>query len=239
MSRLKILDRIKKLLAMTTSSNANEAANAAAEAQRMMLDHKIQEADLDTGGEEDVVEPIAEFAVDQSKKKVTWKSYLLTGVARANGCDSYRCMTWKENKKGKKINQKSTLQVVGTERDVQAVAYIYKYLCNEIDRITREEAHGKGRGYANSFKLGCVKTINDAMRDQTAFIRATSETALTIIDKGAKDIADFMNDKKMKKARPAETSNMAAFLRGELAGNSVALPGKQRQLGAEPARLKP
>ena len=44
--RNKILDRVKKLLALSTSSNVNEAATAAAAAQKLMLEHRLTEADV-------------------------------------------------------------------------------------------------------------------------------------------------------------------------------------------------
>ena len=44
--RTKILDRVKKLLALSTSSNVNEAATAAAAAQKLMLENRLTEADV-------------------------------------------------------------------------------------------------------------------------------------------------------------------------------------------------
>ncbi|KKN57368.1 hypothetical protein LCGC14_0562740, partial [marine sediment metagenome] len=43
MGREKLIDKVKKLLALSTSANEHEAANAAATAQRIMFEHKIAE----------------------------------------------------------------------------------------------------------------------------------------------------------------------------------------------------
>lgn len=234
MSRPKILDKLKKLLALSKSPEAHEAANAAAAAQRIMLEHKIQEADLEIGGDDDLVEPIADFTVE--RRAVTWKTYLLTGVARANSCECYRAQT--VNRESRKLTGKKHLHVVGTNTDVQAVVYIYRYLCMEINRLTRENGYEKNGIHTNSFKLGVVQMINATLRKQREILRRSSETALTIIDKGAEQVSDYMKRLELTEA-PEPTGNALAFVKGQIAGTSVTLPGKeQRQLGAEPARLK-
>ncbi len=57
----------------------------------------------------------------------------------------------------------------------------------EIDRLTRSHATGKGRQWANSFRGGCVRAIHLAIKDERDALRdelrgVVSETALVIVD---------------------------------------------------------
>ena len=82
--RDKILDRVKKLLALSTSSNVNEAANAAAAAQRLMLEHRLTEADVSDTQEGQMFE-LSMGAVGFASR---WKFVLVTAVARAFFCEA-------------------------------------------------------------------------------------------------------------------------------------------------------
>ncbi|GCE83023.1 DUF2786 domain-containing protein [Komagataeibacter diospyri] len=46
MSQKAVMERLKKLIALSRSSNAHEAAAALARAQQLMREHKITEDDL-------------------------------------------------------------------------------------------------------------------------------------------------------------------------------------------------
>jgi hypothetical protein len=76
--RAKVLGKIKKLLALSTSSNVNEAATAAAAAQRLMLEHKLTEADVSDAQTGQMFE-LSMGAVGFASR---WKFVLVTAVAR-------------------------------------------------------------------------------------------------------------------------------------------------------------
>ena len=87
----KVLDKIKKLLALSDNNDSvEEAASAAAMAAALMEKHSIAQAELDGGGEEDVVE--STFGIPGShrsgelKQKSTWQGELASAVAPAFGC---------------------------------------------------------------------------------------------------------------------------------------------------------
>src|SRR6266849_6358620 len=93
MSIDKIIERIQKLNKLATSSNVNEAAAAAAMAQRLMTEHRISEAQLSAEHDE-ADAPITDMdvlAASGNKRPQTWLVWLATGAARANGC---RIVIW-------------------------------------------------------------------------------------------------------------------------------------------------
>lgn len=79
----RVMDRIKKLLALATSSNPNEAASAMAEAQRLMTEHDLSEAALEDGPPR-VVEHDVEAAGGGSRACV-WRASLASALGEVLG----------------------------------------------------------------------------------------------------------------------------------------------------------
>ena len=72
---LKILDKIRKLLALSKSPNENEAAVALAMAQELMLRYNIDNIDLEQESTEDIIEidfKISYQAEESSLRFVYW-----------------------------------------------------------------------------------------------------------------------------------------------------------------------
>ena len=78
----KILDKIKKCLALAQSSNANEAATALRQAQALMKQHGISETDLELS---DISQ--TNTHASNARKPGSWLVTLITVVAEAFGCD--------------------------------------------------------------------------------------------------------------------------------------------------------
>ena len=89
-----ILDKVRKCLRLSQSSNANEAALAAATAQRLIDDYELHTAvlalDADTLEPE---EPIYDFgdrgAPLDADRPARWAGSLAAAIARANACIVY------------------------------------------------------------------------------------------------------------------------------------------------------
>lgn len=91
MSHDAVIEKIKKLRALAQSTNAHEAANAAAAAERLLQEHRLSEAELEAndvetvGGAEEDAAP-----VDTLGEKITrWKDLLLAALCRGHGCSWY------------------------------------------------------------------------------------------------------------------------------------------------------
>lgn len=72
----KLVERIKKLLALSESSNENEAAIAAQKAQELLVLHNLELSDLSESDNE-----IKEVNIEESSKISNWKLSLADGVA--------------------------------------------------------------------------------------------------------------------------------------------------------------
>jgi hypothetical protein len=124
---IKILDRIKKLLALAQGKggSANEVAVAAAEASRLMQLHKLTEADIPTDGAEgsDMVDlPAGADFLD------SWRFVLVTCVARSFMCETI----------GLRSAGRRKVRVVGRREDVEVALEVYRHLAKEIERLTNE-----------------------------------------------------------------------------------------------------
>ncbi|MEK0195573.1 DUF2786 domain-containing protein, partial [Microcoleus anatoxicus] len=86
MADTNIVEKIKKLLALATSSNENESTAAAEKASLLLAQYNLSLADLGPNKQEE----ISESGVETTPRYVTWKMILLSGIAEANGCNAMR-----------------------------------------------------------------------------------------------------------------------------------------------------
>lgn len=152
-----LYEKIRKLQRLSKSSNANEAALAAAKAQEVLDRYQLtmelvnkaekKELSIDQIGEQDTL--------DASKRSTSWKDSLAITIAANNQC---RILF-------KKIRPYVHTIVIGTREDSYNVRFMYVYLSFIIETIAKEHS-GKGHVYINSFKIGCVEGIGEQMSKQ-------------------------------------------------------------------------
>jgi hypothetical protein len=238
--RESVIDRVKKLLALAgNNENVNEAAAAMARAQRLMLDHKLAAAEIES--DDEAAPAIGELIVDEPGGFVmTWKAALLVTLSKANFCELVESRVITPS--GKRAVR---FRIIGTETDTNVVAYCYRYLCAEIDRLCDAEATGRGFQFRNAFRRGAVAAI--AMRLAEERKRAVQEApdagrALVVLRKADEAVADFINRKftDLKNKKLAAVTDMHGYTSGVEAGKKIAIPGRQQQgaLGAEPRKLR-
>ncbi len=221
MDNAEALRKISKLLRLSQSSNANEAASAAAMAQDLMQRHGISQAAAQLDGTEARApeEPIMDFsqrdggslAVMAGSKLETWRGFLAQVIT-----SKYACRVVQHRRSGPDGEYK-TLEIIGRPSDVETVRYLYTWLANETDRLT--DVHGTGMGYTwrNNFRLGVVDAIRmklDEQEDRTrSAIRTEAETnggqtalvridqAIACYEKRASDVDEWVksNRKDLRK----------------------------------------
>ena len=207
-----IVDKIRKLLELSKSDNEHEAATAAARAADLMLEHQISEAEVQAAmpeAQRTVAAP-GRVVVDVVGSIIYWKSAVKCALADAFGGVSF--CTHSTTHPGQ---YDST--VIGPEPALAAIAYMYKYLTAEIDRLadaayadevrecrsSRVEAPS-ARGWKGAFRVGAAQVIGSRLREQH---RATvnrakvaslakpattnTTTALAIVDQQAKACVDL------------------------------------------------
>lgn len=213
----RVIEKIQKLLALAQSDNVNEAATAAAQAQRLMTKHQLEMADLEaaTPGATD---PIADEAIEQDKSFIPWKASLAAGVARANGCATYNQHLYDAKRQVAVVTR-----YVGPKSSLDTVAYMYRYLVREIDRLAAA-ARGPDvdRTWLRDFRLGAVAEVTTRLLKaaEAAKVGATG-SVLAVVDRKAEGVRTAMASLGLKKGAAPTMSDQDAFQAGRIAGASV------------------
>lgn len=153
MNHEQVIERVKKLLALSTSPNEHEAAQAAALASKLMAKYAIDEAVLREPTADDIVDE--ELMGPQSRAE-TWRGVLSNSLAI-----HHRCKTiWIPEQNGS--FKTFALRIVGKKSDIESVRYLWSYCCREIGRLC-ESRKGTGRTAMNSYRLGVVDGVVEQM----------------------------------------------------------------------------
>jgi hypothetical protein len=155
-----IIEKIKKLLALSNSCNEHEAALAASHVQRLLSEHNLAMADIDTLQKPEKADKV-ETAVAKTMPK--WLRHLCSGVS-----DAFDCQAVHHPGTG-------TMTFIGVGTDVQIAAYTFTYLDKTIRRLcsaymkrqvgTAISARHREL-FRHSYYLGAVSTINQQLTTQ-------------------------------------------------------------------------
>lgn len=160
MNHNEALEKAKKLLRLSQSSNPHEAALAASRAQEIIDRFKIEKFTLEFDEAAPAPdEPIHNFAgdpLDNSGKADTWKIRLAQMIAKQNQCKLY-------------LNRGICL--IGRPSDAAAVRYLFAWLSREIERLAQDHCAGYGRNYFNNFRIGAAETVATRLQEQAEATR--------------------------------------------------------------------
>lgn len=241
MSQEKILERVRKLLELAKSDNPHEVGNAAAQAQKLMTEHAIEEAMLGTVSAEEEIETDILNAVEGTQC-ATWRSYLSSTVCRVNNATSYI--------------HGSALYIIGRPSDAAKARYLFAHVQGEINRLCKLAAAERGepgRTWCNNFRLGATNAVrerlDEAHKAAIAGMRKAADagdtlgngTALVRVDnalaklQGVQEQARAkLKDMKLKRGpKPKFRADTTARAVGFKAGQRIDIaPGGKGALGA-------
>lgn len=168
-----ITNKIRKLLALASSPNLNEAALAAAEAQRLMLKYGIEQADFD--------DPTVDvLLVERPEAKSTWFRALAKPVTEACFCEAWF------------HSGTDRITVVGRKEDVVACSVLLEYLAHEILRLSEAgwivlRPKGSPVTWKNSFRIAAASTVGRRLKEDRSKAlleeQGRSSTALVRVEK--------------------------------------------------------
>lgn len=178
-----IVEKIQKLLKLGTSDNEHEAAQAVAQAQKLMEKHNISQAmltQLSSEEEEEETRSWEDPLYDSmGTSRSQWRGYLGQTIAKANNSD-----VWTSGGK---------IFIVGRGSDVQTVRYLFAYCEKEIDRLSKRYA-GNGKGWINNYKIGCVNAIRDKLKEA----KTSAREEMIAEDSNAKNAIVKLDDKSIQ-----------------------------------------
>jgi hypothetical protein len=232
----KIILKIQKLLQLAdTSKNSNleEAASAAAKAQKLMEKHRIKKAMLNQVGH------IAWRPLEDKGNPGDWKLYLVSHLAKNNGCYVVRSENYEEDNK---------INIVGEEQDHETVQQLYTYLVNELNKLCIAELiqfHSNfneypNKDYTKSWYLGAITTISSKIEHATLEAREqVLRSAWSIEQKDLINSALVVIDSKIERAKTWVQNNLDAEIKNEPLSKPDAKGYAAGQVAAEKINIDP
>lgn len=254
MTHEEALSKIQKLLRLAQSTNANEAASAAAAAQSLMDKFHIERctAEADTATVEEKDEDILDFSKTpegeldgEGKNRSTWRTSLAAVIAKHNAC---RVFLSQRIRDGKVI---STVEIVGRPSDVATSRYLFGWLKGEVERLALAAGRGMGKTWGLNFRLGCIDTLSKKMDEArkatmnearaavtgTALVRV--DAALARFENRAATVQAWMDTRLNLRKGPSVKvrTDYGARQAGRDAAQSITLGGARARLGAGAKQL--
>lgn len=144
-----LLDKVEKLLALSTSSNVHEAAQAAARAQALIEAHRLEAALADRRAAGAQVAALEVEVLEVARRPRAWRGVLAAGLARLHCC---LCFT-------AEVDREVELRLVGLAADRAAVRALFGWLAPRLEWLSATHGPGRDRDWHDAFRIGAVDTI--------------------------------------------------------------------------------
>ncbi|MEZ4410622.1 MAG: DUF2786 domain-containing protein [Polyangiales bacterium] len=218
----KALDRVRKLLALATSSNVHEAAAAAAQAQTLITRHRLQQwldAERDATVDADPIADASDAPLEVARKLRPWKVALASALAEVNGCVAYTLDRGAD----------AAIVLVGRARDRAAVEALWAWAVKRIEWLSATHGEGKSRAWHEAFRVGAsdvlARRLDEANRAER---EASTETALVIVDRASEAhraaLERFVSERLSLRSGRGMRVVASAYEKGRRAAEGMALP---------------
>lgn len=217
----RLIDRVRKLLALAESPNEHEAALAAERAQELMLKYGIELAQVAARKERKI-------GVDHEEvtgKVDPWRRELAQAVARSLGG---RTVWWNEYRKWT-----GGIEFWGQAGTVPSMIAMYEYLEGQLIAISAIEASkvthvtaARSMQWRRSFLAGAVSRINTRLikrRAEVAKASRDNSKALVLVRESVKEAIDNHYPEGLETTRGTRAVDAAAYESGREAGDNVDL----------------
>lgn len=163
MEQKEIIIKIQKLLALSKSSNQNEAQNAMLKAQKLLIKYKMLLQEVESFSKENV--KIEDFRTEQKFRGKSWKSNLAKVIA-----DNFRCFMY-FNTENYKVHR---VCFYGKEEDVIIANIVFEYTVKWINiegnklvkRMKQDKRRKNFDGIKNDYALGFIFGLEERFRSQ-------------------------------------------------------------------------
>jgi len=223
MNREKIIDRVRKLLAMANdTSSPNEAAIAAGRARKLIDQYQISEMDLTTVEDSDFGQASYGMGAKSTNKPL---GMLAVAVAELNDCNAI----WTTQDNGTKAVQFSGMLV-----DAVSATEMLKYLQQVMYKLAVKAAEGRSdrHAYRLGFAVGVQQQVREILKER-AEIKTDTGQALVVVKQQL--VEQHFGARKWKQRRNNYSGDAGAYHRGEAAGRKVSLNRQVR--GTQQGRL--
>jgi hypothetical protein len=238
----KIIEKIQKLLSMTTENGCTEAeaAEAASLVQRLLLQNGLDMSSIPSDKKEKNRVIGTCHDTEKAHRTKDWQELLANSVASAMCC---RLII-----RSYKSNDRHGWVFLGKENDSKAASILFSYLISQFYLIATEawlqayKNRGKivngvlqpnkiGRGFFPSYLMGMTVRVSERMEDH--FNKMVEELkAESYVLETYNEVDDFLKAMNLKNGKPIDKSigNRDAFLKGMKDAEKVRFE-EQNQIG--------
>ena len=156
-----VIEKIKKLLALSESSNEHESSTAMLQVQKLLVKHKLSMKEVEEYGEKEpinVVNDMSDICMTTGK----WKGILAMVI-----CENFGCYCYSQSK-----NRKTYVTFVGKDTDVTVCKIVLQYaidcIKSRVDSFKRQyKREGRStRGLEVTYALNFIKGLKQAFEEQ-------------------------------------------------------------------------
>jgi hypothetical protein len=214
-----ILEKAAKIKALADRAGTpEEAANAAAKLQAMMLRYNLTEQAVEENLNDNEDKYVKEgFELNENRNHKGWAASLYYQIAKANQCESLF------------YPGTARMSIVGRKHNIEMVNYLYGYLSQKIKSLAENAARGSsspGR-YRRAFCLGAVSTVGKRLRDEVNNVvkEEASYGALMVVEKQLVEKEFKKHFPRTRKGGSSSIGNGDAYAEGRAAGRNISLRG--------------
>lgn len=232
----KILERIRRLLAMAKdASSPNEAGIAARRAQKLMEEYNLEniESILSDLEDDDNVEEevVTKFKVAGNSKKVAkeipiWCNRLSVAVARLFDCEVKQASAYEKTG----VPGSVAIGFYGYKTDLAVCKWTFEYLLDQIRKFNRDarKRYGQGnRSLLSDYRLGLITGVLEVLgeareeKERTKQAVASTGTALVVMKHDA--IVKKFGNFRYHASRGVQDVDARAWGEGVVDGRSIRL----------------
>ena len=186
MSLQSVIEKVNKLLSLSKSSNANEAAVAAAMANKLIDQYRLSESDLSQDQDDPLVQD--DGFLYETGRIVRWKSTLAYVLSKHYGCALFNSLILVNGRKA------SRYKLIGRKSDIEITKYMFNWLLLECQRLVKQEAYGNGKIFAQSYCAGFVEGIKTQLKSSREEVsQQANQQAISRINSREKEATAFMH----------------------------------------------
>lgn len=233
-SRLKVLDRIRRLLAMgSDKSSQNEAAIALRRARSLMDEHQVTLLDIENINNDSLGEHVYE---SNSSRQKLWVNGLAMSVAEMNDCILRRAQRF-----SKKANIGYVFQ--GFKEDTKLCEFMLVYLVDTCLRLYKRDKKELGifgaaekNDYLSGISDGIRQRIKDIITERNEVSAAQCTGRSLVVAKKAAVEKEFgtSEHRSVKRRDP----DLKAYIRGIVAADEIHLENFLESDSAEKLHLE-
>ncbi|AXR68269.1 DUF2786 domain-containing protein [Leptospira mayottensis] len=163
--RKSILDKINKLLALSSSPNANEAKSAAKQASELIQKYNVEATELERG-------TIIEYNLPTGKRRFRhWQRFLIAAIAESNFCSIILKRSWL-----------ASFIILGREVNVETTQLMFQYLSDVALRLAPKQNQ---TNFLEGFSFGIATRLQETSEfwgteEKSSIVRIKNEDQVAI-----------------------------------------------------------